>query len=114
MHSSRRRDEKSQSQPNQISVRYHPEATNELIEAAHFYNERQVGLGIQFLDAIEEAIDFMSKNPFASSADEKGRRKCRIKRYPYLIIYKVSTEAVYILAVAHTSRKPGYWQTRER
>jgi plasmid stabilization system protein ParE len=35
-----------------------------------------------------------------------------IGRYPYVIFYEDEPERVHILAVAHTSRRPGYWKTR--
>jgi len=28
------------------------------------------------------------------------------------LIYRVRDEDVYIVAIAHTSRRPGYWQNR--
>ena len=39
-------------------------------------------------------------------------RRARVKRHPYLLVYAVMAEHVVVLAVAHTSRKPGYWLTR--
>ncbi len=35
-------------------------------------------------------------------------------RFPYYLIYSISSETVYILAIAHERRKPGYWETRRR
>jgi hypothetical protein len=37
-----------------------------------------------------------------------------IKKFPYLLIYKVEKESIFILAVAHAARKPGYWKSRDR
>jgi len=39
-------------------------------------------------------------------------RKVVLKRFPYLIFYVEYPEHIRVLAVAHTSRRPGYWKTR--
>ncbi len=95
-----------------MKVQFHPDATIELIEAAHFYEERQQGLGDRLLDAVEEAIAFIRRHPTIWRPDEQGRRKYRVRRFPFLIIYKIKNNSIYILAIAHTSRRPGYWKKR--
>ncbi|MBI3775205.1 MAG: hypothetical protein HY273_06575 [Gammaproteobacteria bacterium] len=41
-----------------------------------------------------------------------GKRRYVMQRFPYSLIYTVSSEEIRILAVAHHSRRPGYWQGR--
>ena len=96
-----------------MNIRYHPEALKEMVEAAIFYEEHQEGLGSRFLDIIEDAFTKIAAHPTIWLADLQGRRKYRIKRFPYLLIYTISEDAIYILAVAHTSRKPNYWRVRD-
>ena len=33
-------------------------------------------------------------------------------RHPYLVVYVILPEQIVILAIAHTSKKPGYWRER--
>ncbi|MBA7656775.1 hypothetical protein ES703_64702 [subsurface metagenome] len=113
MHPSQRSDEGSESQSEQTFIDYHPQAVEELIEAAQFYESRQNGLGIRFLNAVEDAVASFQIDPLIWKPDRLGRRKYRIWKFPYLLIYKVIESRVYILAVAHTSRKPGYWKSRD-
>ena len=96
-----------------MKVQFHPDATIELIEAAHFYEKRQEGLGERLLNAVEEAIAFIRRHPTIWRPDESGRRNYRVRRFPYLIIYKIKNNSIYILAIAHTSRRPGYWKKRD-
>jgi hypothetical protein len=35
-----------------------------------------------------------------------------LDRFPYLILYLDYPDRIRILALAHTSRRPGYWKTR--
>jgi hypothetical protein len=42
-----------------------------------------------------------------------GRSNEESKKFPYLLIYKVKEDCIFILAVAHGKRKPGYWESRD-
>ncbi len=98
---SRRSDEKSQSQPEQIILDYHPAAIDELIDAVQFYESHQDNLGYRFLDAVDAALEIIKKDPLMWSSDKLERRKYHVKKFPYLLIYKLSNKFVHILAVAH-------------
>lgn len=113
MYAGRRSDEEGESQPKQTSIDYHPDAIDELIDAAHFYEECQIGLGHRFLDAVDVSLTTIQRHPLIGRADELGRRKYQVRKFPYVLIYKINNNCVYILAVAHTSRKPGYWKLRD-
>lgn len=96
-----------------MTINYHPDAIDELINAAKFYESNQVNLGCRFLDAVDISLATIRKNPLLWPSDKLGRRKCIIRKFPYLLIYKLSDKFVYILAVAHTSKKPDYWELRD-
>ena len=113
MHSRQRRHQFGANEPRQLTIQFHPDAVTEMSEAALFYEERQPGLGERLLHAIEEALDAVKTHPALCRADKRGRRKYRIRRFPYLLIYKATPQMIVILAIAHTSRKPGYWKGRD-
>ena len=35
-----------------------------------------------------------------------------LRRFPFSVVYAVVADLVYIVAVAHGSREPGYWRLR--
>jgi len=35
-----------------------------------------------------------------------------MKRYPFVVVYRLAAERIEIMAVAHGRRKPGYWKGR--
>ena len=39
-------------------------------------------------------------------------RRAALKRFPYKLLYSVETDHLYVIAVAHQHRKPGYWHDR--
>lgn len=41
-----------------------------------------------------------------------GARHVLLRRFPYFVVYRERSEDIHVIAVAHTSRKPGYWRHR--
>ncbi|MCO6442090.1 MAG: type II toxin-antitoxin system RelE/ParE family toxin [Nitrococcus mobilis] len=92
--------------------RFHPEALAEADEAAAFYKEQQPGLETRFLEALNDTISRISRNPLIYRRIEGEVRKCRILRFPYGAIYRVSNDHIEIIAVMHLRQRPGYWKSR--
>jgi len=89
-------------------------ASEELVEAVRWYETRRSGLGGEFLDAIVRTIDLIRAHPEIGTA-RPGRlpnRQLRVPRFPYRIVYRTREEDIYVVAVAHTKRRPGYWRDR--
>jgi len=41
-----------------------------------------------------------------------GTRRVVLQRFPFFIVFLDWQEEIYIVAVAHTKRRPGYWKGR--
>jgi len=93
-------------------VKYHPEAHLEVAESALFYDGRQVGLGERFLAAVEETEQSVRTYPASGTPSEKGTRRQRVKKFPFALVYREYSDHLLVVAVAHFSRKPGYWRQR--
>jgi toxin ParE1/3/4 len=110
---SRSSDEAGPREFGTLILDYHPAASAELIEAGRFYEERKAGLGQAFLDCVESSLARLQRNPMLGWLNAHGRREWPVRRFPYLIIYRIEGSTLHVLAVAHTSRKPGYWEFRD-
>ena len=42
----------------------------------------------------------------------KGIRRALLRRFPYMILFRATDDAIHIIAVFHTSRDPVRWQRR--
>lgn len=98
-------------------VRFHPRAEEEIGAAAEWYESRQKNLGKDFLLELGRAATLLSETPhtwahWPEVADSAGVRRFLLSRFPYGIAYQVLDNAVVVLAVAHLSRRPGYWKDR--
>ena len=93
-------------------VAYHRLADNELAESAAFYERRREFLGEAFLDAVDEALANLQNHPALGRPGKFGTRSWKTKRFPFRIVYFEQPDRIWIVAVAHLSRKPNYWLER--
>ena len=89
-------------------------ASTELAEAIRWYEQQRSGLGGELFDAISETIDLIRTHPDIGTPRTTRRpsRQLRVNRFPYHVVYRVREEDIYVVAVAHTSRRPDYWKHR--
>jgi toxin ParE1/3/4 len=94
-------------------VAYHPEARSEADVAAAFYHQANPQASRDFLNLLEETATEIQEAPqrWPFERGTKVQRR-RMVRFPYTVFYSNNLHEVYIVAIAHTSRRPGYWKTR--
>jgi toxin ParE1/3/4 len=90
-----------------------PPALKELQEAAAFYTASATAeLGLAFVAEFERSVSMILANPNLGAIFRGTRRRCFLRRFPYSVIYYVTTEELRVVAVAHHRRRPGYWRGR--
>lgn len=93
-------------------IRFDPAAEQELKESVRFYEDRAQGLGADFFAAVELALQRIIAAPERFRSDREGVRICPVSRFPFTIRFVVEPEGLWIVALAHDKRRPGYWQSR--
>lgn len=63
-------------------VRLRPEAEQDLVEAATWYEGNQPGLGQQFLDEVEVTLTAIGDQPLVYTAVYRSLRRALLKRLP--------------------------------
>ena len=96
-----------------MKARFLAAAFDELEDAHLYYERRQMGLGDEFAEEIEETIGRITSHPFGWSGLSDGERLCRTHRFPYGVVYRVDEGEVVIVAVTHLHREPDYWKHRD-
>ena len=97
-----------------MKYEFHPEAELEVLEVAARYEAEVRGLGLQFGEEVERVIELLLDSPDLGAPVDSDIRHFVLRRFPFSVIYVVVGEVLYILAVAHGSRVPGYWLSRLR
>ncbi len=92
----------------------HPEAESDLREAATYYRERAgTALAQAFFAEFERTMHVLLEHPLLGALWLHGKRRLVMKHFPYSITYVVTAEEIRVLAIAHQSRRPGYWRKRQ-
>lgn len=93
-------------------IRFHPVALEELGEAVRYYNDKQKGLGLRFIEVVESVFARIKSNPLLFRVIEAAVRKCRAPRFPYGVLFRERADHIQIVAVMHLHREPNYWKGR--
>ena len=93
-------------------VEFHPEAQAEVRSARDWYLVRSPAACEAFVAELEFAVDPITLAPYRWPEYMEGTRRCLLRRFPYLLVYRVRPGTIQILAVAHASRRPGCWKRR--
>lgn len=89
------------------------EARDELVAGVTFYESQYPGLGRDFAIEVRRLCRLIVESPAAGLEIRPTIRRRIVRRFPYSVLYATEDDEVVILAVAHQSRRPGYWQRRE-
>jgi plasmid stabilization system protein ParE len=95
-------------------IEVHPEATDEARAARKRYEAQSSRAGERFLAELSRAMDLISDAPDQWPKYLHGTRQYKLRRFPYLVVYRALNDTIQVVAVAHTGRKPGYWKGRTR
>jgi plasmid stabilization system protein ParE len=94
------------------SLLVRPEAQADLAETQRWYEERAAGLGREFVEAVDDALASIIKNPLAYPVIRRAARRTLTKRFPYGVFFLVETHTVVVLAILHQARNPELWARR--
>ena len=89
-----------------------PEAKAELTAAALFYDGEWKGLGEGFLDEVESSLSTIASAPMRCRLFDERHHKINLHRFPCVLIYEATPQAIVVKAVMHLHRRPGYWKRR--
>jgi toxin ParE2 len=96
-----------------LRVVFAPQARAEYVEVQSWYLE-QGGLRLaeRFNAEFARVSATLQQNPKLWVEYEPGIRRALFRRFPYALHYMLESDHVYVLALTHQHRKPGYWRNR--
>jgi len=96
-----------------LKVVLDPAAHEELREVVLFYEDCREGLGQELLASVEAAFGAIARHPNLWRQLSGRFRRYLVHRFPFGIIYALENGTIYVAAVMHLKRKPGYWKSRK-
>jgi plasmid stabilization system protein ParE len=95
------------------SVALHPAAQREYQAAVGWYQQRNEAAARRFVAEVDRVLAAIGSQPERYGWYDDQFREALLRRYPYSVVYRVEASGdVLVVAVAHASREPGYWQGR--
>ena len=95
-----------------MRVEFSSAASDEFLAALDYYEAESTDLGAAFVDDIEHAVGLISIFPSLGSSGPDATRRVHLRRFSFALVYLESSDVIWIVAVEHHRREPGYWQER--
>ncbi|MBA3481656.1 MAG: type II toxin-antitoxin system RelE/ParE family toxin [Pirellulales bacterium] len=93
-------------------LEFDPDAEGEVAEAYTWYAKRSQRAADGFIAELDAALEAVQQTPARYAAHLHGTRRYLLKRYPYAVVYRELDVLIWVVAVAHGKRRPGYWRSR--
>ncbi|GHA45615.1 hypothetical protein GCM10007103_28360 [Salinimicrobium marinum] len=78
----------------------------ELEDAFLWYESKSKELGIKFMNSFRSEVKRIGSNPFQFMRSQDHFREVAVNFFPYVLIYSVFNDKVYIHSIFNTSRNP--------
>ena len=66
-----------------------------------------------FANALDQALALLCDYPSMGEQAAHGMRMLTLHDFPYSLIYRTQGDEIRVIAIAHHSRRPGYWVGRQ-
>ena len=93
-----------------MKVQFTTAARNESLEIFNYYFERSEQAANRFLECLEAATLWLSKHPATGKPLSARTRLYLMKTFPYLVVYRIESDAIWIIGVVHERRDPKNWR----
>lgn len=81
-------------------------AKSEIKNIVDWYNESEPNLGEEFLDSLNDKLQFIRSFPLASPLifEKEALRYTFLSKYTFVIYYKFQSQKILVVAIYHTSQ----------
>ena len=94
------------------TVRYHPDARAEFLNQVEYYAAIETRLADRYDKAVHIAERQAADAPETWPKYKRKTRRIVDRTFKFSFVYLYNESEVYVVAVAPTRRKPGYWRER--
>lgn len=94
------------------SAVYLPGAEDDIVAAHQEYERHLKGLGTRFTRAVRDRVERIAEMPEMFGEVAPGVRATTLRRFPYVIYYRIETSRIVVLSVTHGRRAQQGWEDR--
>lgn len=93
-------------------IRISEEAELDIEDAYNWYENQVKHLGSEFIRVIDKSLTTIHQNPFACPLIYRNVRRKLLTRFPYMLLYFIDDNIIFVFACFHVKRNPKQWQRR--
>jgi hypothetical protein len=95
-----------------MKVAFLQAADDEFADAVAYYNLQSEGLGMELASEVKHGLGRILQYPTAWTLLTRRTRRCRLKRFPYALLYQIRSDSIIIVAVQNLHKHPDSWKIR--
>lgn len=95
-----------------FSVVVSDEAEIDFDKSYKYYYEDSTKVADTFFKRINIGFENIKQNPSSYPIVHEDVRKYVVKKFPFVIYYRIVDSAIQVIAIFHTSRNPEIWNKR--
>jgi len=91
---------------------YGPHVQDDVDEAYAWYEQQRAGLGEDYLGSVRETLNLIATNAKGYGVVHRRIRAATVRRFPYVIYYRIERSRILVIAIHHGHRDPSSWRRR--
>lgn len=96
-----------------MRISFNSEALAEAEEATRWYRDNGgTSPSRAFTQELRRVVKLAAEQSGMGVPGQHGTARLYFKRFPYALVFRIQESSVRVIAVAHQSRRPGYWVGR--
>src|SRR5688572_12094934 len=95
-----------------LPIAYRPEVQEEIDAAYRHYETQREGLGGEFLVSLRNQLDLIRENPEMYAVLYRSVRASLMRRFPYVVYFRMEASRILVIAIQHGHRHPRRWRER--
>jgi len=89
-----------------------PEAEEDVVQSYGWYEEREPGLGEDFLRSVEACLDMVRRHPQLYPVAVDTFRRALVRRFPFEVFYEFTEDTLTVYSVFACAKDPQKWRKR--
>jgi plasmid stabilization system protein ParE len=81
----------------------------EIDDAFDWYESREPGVGVAFLDEINNCLKQIQQNPLLYVTTYRSTHRALLDVFPYALLYRVTKSSIILISCKHVRRNPDEW-----
>jgi plasmid stabilization system protein ParE len=87
---------------------FHPGVEHDLDQILGYYRERDPALPARFRARLKDQIDRIQLFPESGAVLFESYRRTSLRRFPFMVVYRVGDDRIDVLAVVSARRDPAW------